>query len=86
MSCSHGAGRKMSRTAASQNLTKEECDKAMEGIVCDRWSKVQRGKCKGQLDLSEAPGAYKDIEEVIANEEDLVKPLVRLTPLAVLKG
>lgn len=86
MSCSHGAGRKMSRSAASQNLTKEECDKAMEGIVCDRWSKVQRGKCKGQLDLSEAPGAYKDIEEVIANEADLVKPLVRLTPLAVLKG
>ena len=86
MSCSHGAGRKMSRSAASQNLTKEECDKAMEGIVCDRWNKVQRGKCKGQLDLSEAPGAYKDIEEVIANEADLVKPIVRLTPLAVLKG
>ena len=86
MSCSHGAGRKMSRSAASQNLTKEECDKAMEGIVCDRWNRVQRGKCKGQLDLSEAPGAYKDIEEVIANEADLVKPIVRLTPLAVLKG
>lgn len=86
MSCSHGAGRKMSRSAASQNLTKEECDKAMEGIVCDRWNKVNRGKCKGQLDLSEAPGAYKDIEEVISNESDLVKPIVRLTPLAVLKG
>lgn len=86
MSCSHGAGRKMSRSAASQNLTKEECDKAMEGIVCDRWGTVQRGKCAGKLDLSEAPGAYKNIEEVIANEADLVKPLVRLTPLAVLKG
>ena len=86
MSCSHGAGRKMSRSAASQNLTKEECDKAMEGIVCDRWNKVRRGKCAGKLDLSEAPGAYKDIEEVIANEADLVKPIVRLTPLAVLKG
>lgn len=86
MSCSHGAGRKMSRSAASQNLTKEECDKAMEGIVCDRWTKVRRGKCAGMLDLSEAPGAYKDIEEVISNEADLVKPIVRLTPLAVLKG
>lgn len=86
MSCSHGAGRKMSRTAASQNLTVEECDKAMEGIVCDRWGKMHRGKCKGKLDLSEAPGAYKDIEEVIANEADLVKPIVKLTPLAVLKG
>ena len=68
------------------HLTKEECDKAMEGIVCDRWNKVRRGKCAGKLDLSEAPGAYKDIEEVIANEADLVKPIVRLTPLAVLKG
>ena len=86
MSCSHGAGRKMSRTAASESLTKEECDKAMEGIVCDRWNTVRRGKSAGKLDLSEAPGAYKDIEEVIANESDLVRPIVRLTPLAVLKG
>ena len=86
MSCSHGAGRKMSRSAASERLTVEECDKAMEGIVCDRWGKVHRGKCKGKLDLSEAPGAYKDIDEVIANEADLVKPIVKLTPLAVLKG
>ena len=86
MSCSHGAGRKMSRSAASQTLTEEECNKAMEGIVCERWSRVRHGFRKGQLDLSEAPGAYKDIEEVIANEADLVKPIVRLTPLAVLKG
>lgn len=86
MSCSHGAGRKMSRTVASKTLTKEECDKAMEGIVCDRWNTVRRGKSSGKLDLSEAPGAYKDIEEVISNESDLVRPIVRLTPLAVLKG
>ena len=86
MSCSHGAGRKMSRSAASTTLTEDECNKAMEGIVCERWSRVRRGKAKGQLDLSEAPGAYKDIEEVISNEADLVKPIVRLTPLAVLKG
>lgn len=86
MSCSHGAGRKMSRSAASRTLTEDECNKAMEGIVCERWSRVRRGSQKGQLDLSEAPGAYKDIEEVIANEADLVKPIVKLTPLAVLKG
>lgn len=86
MSCSHGAGRKMSRSAASLNLTEDECNRAMEGIVCERWSRVRYGFRKGQLDLSEAPGAYKDIEEVIANEADLVKPIVRLTPLAVLKG
>lgn len=86
MSCSHGAGRKMSRSVASQTLTEDECNKAMEGIVCERWSRVRRGKWKGQIDLSEAPGAYKDIEEVIANEADLVTPIVKLTPLAVLKG
>ena len=86
MSCSHGAGRRMSRSAASQTLTVAECDEAMKGIVCDRWNKVRHGKAKGMFDLSEAPGAYKDIDEVIANEADLVKPVVKLTPLAVLKG
>ena len=87
MSCSHGAGRAMSRTAASTNLTVEDCDKAMEGIVCERWHKFKGfGKAKGMLDLSEAPQAYKDIEGVIAAELDLVEPLVRLVPLASLKG
>lgn len=86
MSCSHGAGRKMSRSAASTTLTEEECNQAMEGIVCERWSRVRYGFRKGQLDLSEAPGAYKDIEQVIRDEDDLVKPLVRLMPLCNLKG
>ena len=44
------------------------------------------GKAKGKLDLSEAPQAYKDIEDVIASERDLVEPLVRLVPMASLKG
>ena len=87
MSCSHGAGRCMSRIAASTTLTVEECDKAMDGIVCERWHKYKGfGKAKGRLDLSEAPQAYKDIEDVIASELDLVEPLVRLVPLASLKG
>ena len=88
MSCSHGAGRRMSRVAASKNLTVEECDAAMDGIVFERWGKY-RGfdkRHKGLLDLSEAPQAYKAIDEVIAAEADLVEPLVRLNPLAVLKG
>ena len=88
MSCSHGAGRRMSRVAASRDLTVGECDKAMEGIVCERWRKY-RGfskKARGGFDLSEAPQAYKDIEDVIASERDLVEPLVRLVPLASLKG
>ncbi|MGN0866638.1 MAG: RtcB family protein [Oligosphaeraceae bacterium] len=87
-SCSHGAGRSMSRLAASTNLTREECDAAMEGIVFERWKKA-RGFDKvekGLLDLSEAPQAYKPIDDVIAAEADLVEPLVRLVPLAVLKG
>ena len=87
MSCSHGAGRRMSRIAASTTLTVEECDKAMDGIVCERWHKYKGfGKAKGRLDLSEAPQAYKDIEDVIASELDLVEPIVRLVPLASLKG
>ena len=87
MSCSHGAGRAMSRIAACSNLTVEECDRAMEGIVCERWKPFRRyGKTKGLTDLSEAPQAYKPIDEVIAAERDLVEVQVRLTPLASLKG
>ena len=87
MSCSHGAGRRMSRTVACSTLTAAECDEAMKGIVCDRWHPVTRyGKGKKVLDLSEAPQAYKDIEDVIASESDLVEVQVRLTPLAVIKG
>ena len=87
MSCSHGAGRRMSRIAASTTLTVEECDQAMDGIVCERWHKYEGyGKAKGRLDLSEAPQAYKDIESVIDAERDLIEPLVRLVPLASLKG
>ena len=87
MSCSHGAGRRMSRIAASTTLTVEECDQAMDGIVCERWHKYKGfGEAKGRLDLSEAPQAYKDIEDVIASERDLIEPLVRLVPLASLKG
>ena len=86
MSCSHGAGRVMGRMQATRTLTPEECDQAMGGIVYDRWSKVKRGKEKGKYDLSEAPQAYKDIDEVIAAEQDLIEPLVKLRPLGVVKG
>ena len=90
-SSSHGAGRRMSRTAANSTFTVEECDKAMEGIVCERWQKV-RGWKKGesvetsQFDLSESPMAYKDIENVMNSQKDLVGKCVRLVPLACLKG
>ena len=60
----------------------------MEGIVCERWHKYKgySRKAKGCFDLSEAPQAYKDIESVIDAERDLVEPLVRLVPMASLKG
>lgn len=41
---------------------------------------------RSQDELDEASGAYKDIAQVIANERDLVKPLVELAPMAVIKG
>lgn len=87
MSCSHGAGRRMSRATANSTLTVAECDEAMKGIVCDRWHPLLHRKNNTKLlDLSEAPQAYKDIDEVIAAEKDLVEVMVRLTPLAVIKG
>ncbi|MBF0245464.1 MAG: RtcB family protein [Planctomycetes bacterium] len=87
-SCSHGAGRRMGRLAASRSLSASECDEAMKGIVFDRWSKIRGKGAKAAelLDLGEAPQAYKDIDEVIAAQRDLIEPLVRLRPLGVIKG
>lgn len=85
-SCSHGAGRAMGRMAASRTLDKDQCDAAMDGIVCDRWNKITRGKMKGKHDLGEAPGAYKDIDQVIEAQSDLVDVIHRLRPLGVVKG
>lgn len=89
-SCSHGAGRRMGRKEADRRLTVEECDRAMAGIVYDRWHRVgghgRRAGRGGELDLSEAPQAYKDIDTVIANQRDLVEPVIKLRPLGVIKG
>ncbi|WP_321494706.1 RtcB family protein [uncultured Desulfobacter sp.] len=86
MSCSHGAGRVMGRMQATRSLTPEACDKAMQGIVYDRWSKVRKGKTKGMYDLGEAPQAYKNIEDVIKSELDLIRPIKKFYPLGVVKG
>ncbi|MFZ2960300.1 MAG: RtcB family protein [Candidatus Ozemobacteraceae bacterium] len=90
-SCSHGAGRKMGRTEASRRLTMQECDEAMKGIVFDRWHKerssIRKRKEKGiEYDFGEAPQAYKNIDEVIENQRDLIDPIVKLHPLGVIKG
>ncbi len=81
-SCSHGAGRAMGRRDASRTLLEEDCEKAMEGIVFGGWGTDR----KGNVDLGEAPQAYKDIDAVIEAELDLIKPLVKLRPLGVVKG
>lgn len=79
MSCSHGAGRTMSRSAAKSRLHLDAERAAMDsqGIIHG---------IRTESDLDEAPGAYKPIDDVMANQSDLVTPTVRLQPIAVVKG
>ena len=79
MSCSHGAGRKMSRTEAKKNLNLEEEIKKLDdqGIL---------HTIRGKDDLDEADGSYKDINVVMDDQKDLVKIMIELTPLATIKG
>lgn len=88
MSCSHGAGRKMGRRQFCREMKDKmgEIEKSLEGVIHSDFSKIEHGKDKGTIDVSEAPGAYKDIEEVINNELDLIEPIVKLRPLICLKG
>ena len=78
-SCSHGAGRAMSRTMAENtlDLKAEIASLEAKGII---------HAIRSQNDMQEATGAYKDIEEVISNELDLIKIKTRLLPVAVIKG
>lgn len=82
MSCSHGAGRIMSRSQASKELTLEQVEKAMGDVIYGRWNKDR----KGRMDFGEAPQAYKDIDIVMENQKDLVEIVTELKPLAVVKG
>jgi len=79
MSCSHGAGRKMSRTQAIEELDLEKEIKILDDLG------VIHG-IRNKKDLDEAPSSYKNIDEVMENQKDLVEILVELTPLAVIKG
>ena len=78
-SCSHGSGRKMGRKEAQRSLNLEEEQRKLDeqGIL---------HAIRGVDDLDEASGAYKDIQAVMKNQEDLVEILAELTPLAVIKG
>ncbi|MCL2103859.1 MAG: RtcB family protein [Kiritimatiellaeota bacterium] len=84
MSCSHGAGRAMSRTEASKTLTLQQCDAAMEGVVFDRWQRSKRDR--NLHDLGEAPQAYKDIDDVIRQQLDCIDVVDCCKPLMCLKG
>lgn len=74
--CSHGAGRVLGRNQAKRTITKEQAEASMSHVVY--------GIRDGEYD--EMPDAYKSIEKVMANQKDLVQPVHRLTPLAVVKG
>ncbi len=77
-SCSHGAGRILSRTKAKKtlNLKKESKQLENQGIL---------HSIRGQEDLDEAPGAYRNIGLVMNNQKDLVNIKVELNPIAIVK-
>jgi len=75
-SCSHGAGRKMSRTKAKENFTVEDQIKATEGVECRKDAEV----------IDEIPMAYKDIDAVMNAQSDLVEVVYTLKQVVCVKG
>jgi tRNA-splicing ligase RtcB len=75
-SCSHGAGRAMSRTAAKKRFTIEDHKRATEGIECRKDADV----------IDETPAAYKSIDAVMAAQSDLVDVVHTLKQVVVVKG
>ncbi len=75
-SCSHGAGRIMSRTQAKKRFSMKDHREATSGVECR--------KDKGVID--ETPGAYKDIDQVMKAQEDLVEIVHTLKQVVCIKG
>jgi tRNA-splicing ligase RtcB len=75
-SCAHGAGRRMSRHEAKRRFSREDLVAQTRGVECR--------KDKGVID--EIPGAYKDIDEVMANQADLVEVVHTLKQVMCVKG
>ncbi|HEX5542374.1 MAG TPA: RtcB family protein [Micromonospora sp.] len=75
-SASHGAGRRMSRNQAKKRFSVEDLAKQTAGVECR--------KDRGVLD--EIPGAYKDINEVIAQQQDLVEVVAHVKQVVCVKG
>lgn len=75
-SCSHGAGRVMSRTKAKQMVSLDEHIKATEGVECRKDASV----------LDETPAAYKPIDAVMEAQKDLVEIVYELKQIVCVKG
>ncbi|NEO29581.1 MAG: RtcB family protein [Symploca sp. SIO3C6] len=75
-SCSHGAGRLMSRNKAKKQFTIDDLVEQTKGVECR--------KDKGVLD--EIPGAYKSIDQVMNNQSDLVEVVATLKQVVCVKG
>lgn len=75
-SCSHGAGRKMSRNEARRTFTVADLKAQTEGVECRKDDAV----------LDEIPGSYKDIDVVMANQSDLVDVVHVLKQVLCVKG
>jgi tRNA-splicing ligase RtcB len=75
-SCAHGAGRRMSRTQAQKKFTRQDLAEQTAGVVCRKDSGV----------IDEIPGAYKPIDEVMANQVDLVEVVHTLKQVVCVKG
>jgi tRNA-splicing ligase RtcB len=75
-SCAHGAGRKMSRTQAKRSFNTQDLQEQTLGVECR--------KDKNMLD--ESPGAYKDIDQVMENQSDLVAIKHTLKQVICVKG
>lgn len=76
MSCSHGAGRAMSRAAARKRFTLADHEAATAGVECRKDAEV----------IDETPGAYKDIDAVMAAQTDLVDIVHTLRQVVCVKG
>ena len=79
-SVNHGAGRILSRTAAVKEISKEQFERSMSGVLYNSRNYKEL--------LDEAPGAYKDIDQVVETlaAVGMTRKVARLVPLAVIKG
>lgn len=75
-SCAHGAGRAMSRTEARRRFTVEDLAAQTEGVECRKDKDV----------LDELPAAYKDIDQVMLDQADLVEVVHTLKQVLCVKG